>query len=74
MDSNTSQIKYDTAAIIDIINCELVMGENVWLKEPILNKAVLVDKQRRIRGYFITNEISEIERLDTELDILISYE
>jgi hypothetical protein len=55
------------------MNCELVLGESEWLDEPIENKSVLIDKEKRIRGYYILTDIDEIERLDTEIDILINF-
>ena len=55
------------------INCELVLGEDLWLKEPITNKYVLIDSQRRIRGYYEVDNLDDIERLDVELDILLNY-
>ena len=72
--SGENLILIDSTAFTQLINCELVLGEDEWLDKPIANKSVLIDKERRIRGYFIITDISEIERLDTELDILISYE
>ena len=55
------------------INCELVLGEDHWLKEPINDKYVLIDSQRRIRGYYEVDNLDDIERLDVELDILLNY-
>lgn len=57
----------------EFINCELVLGEDHWLKEPITNKYVLIDGQRRIRGYYECDNLDDIERLDVELDILLNY-
>lgn len=56
-----------------ILNCELVLGEDRYLDKSILNKYVLVDSARQIRGYFQVNELDEITRLDMELDILLNY-
>lgn len=36
------------------------------------SKLVLVDKERRIRGFYDPHELKEIDRLNTELDILLS--
>ena len=57
----------------DFINCELVLGEEEWLQEPITNKYVLIDGQRSIRGYYECDNLDDIERLDVELDILFNY-
>ena len=56
-----------------IINCELTMGEDRYLNETPAYKYVLIDKQRRIRGYFQLDNLDEIVRLDMELDILLNY-
>lgn len=58
---------------LQFINCELILGEDRWLQAGIGNKYVLIDNMRRIRGYFDCTQLSEIERLDTELDILLNY-
>lgn len=43
------------------------------INHRILNgKLVLVDQQRRIRGYYDPEELLEIDRLNTELDILLN--
>lgn len=57
----------------EFINCELVLGEDHWLNEPITNKYVLIDGQRKIRGYYECDNLDDIERLDVELDILLNY-
>jgi protein SCO1/2 len=57
----------------ELINCELVLGEDHWLNEPLTNKYVLIDAQRRIRGYYECDNLDDIERLDVELDILLNY-
>ncbi len=60
-------------SFLEFINCQLVLGENRWLNEAIPYKYVLADREARIRGYFSCTELDEIERLDTELDILLNY-
>jgi len=47
-----------------IKNCVL------FLKQPW--KAVLVDKQKRIRGYYAFTSLEETDRLNVELDILLT--
>ena len=61
-------------SFLEFINCQLVLGEDRWLHEAIPFKYVLVDDKARIRGYFMGNRLAEIERLDTELDILLNYD
>jgi len=36
------------------------------------NKMVLVDRTRRIRGYYDASDLKEIDRLNTEIDILFN--
>jgi len=42
----------------------------LFLKKPW--KAVLVDKQKRIRGYYAFNSLEEIDRLKVEVEILLT--
>jgi len=42
----------------------------LFLKEPW--KAVLVDKQKRIRGYYAFTSLEETDRLSVEVDILLA--
>jgi len=70
---NKSSITFTTDKYISFLNCELILGEDHLLKEPIVNKYVLVDDERRIRGYYNCTDLEDIERLDVELDILINY-
>ena len=49
------------------------MGEDRFLDKAIAHKFVLVDTEGQIRGYFMGNDLDEIERLDIELDILLNY-
>jgi protein SCO1 len=58
---------------LHFINCELVLGENKPLTTAVVNKYVLIDTERRIRGYYLVDNLDEIERLDVELDILLNY-
>jgi len=58
---------------LNFINCELILGEDHWLNSGISNKYVLIDSSRKIRGYYDCTQLSEIERLDIELDILLNY-
>jgi protein SCO1/2 len=43
---------------------------NLFLKEPW--KAVLVDKQKQIRGYYAFSSLEETDRLNVEVDILLA--
>ena len=70
---NKSSITFTADKYINFLNCELILGEDHKLKEPIVNKYVLVDDERRIRGYYNCSELDDIERLDVELDILLNY-
>ncbi|MEN8248240.1 MAG: hypothetical protein ABFS32_04865 [Bacteroidota bacterium] len=70
---NNNVISLDSAAYYRTMNCEMILGENQWITEAIPYKFVLIDKERRIRGYFNVLELEEIERLDIELDILLNY-
>ena len=60
----------DIEHLYKIANCSLVLGQEVSISAPIYNQLVLVDAQKRIRGYFNANELKEMDRLDMELDIL----
>jgi len=42
----------------------------LFLKEPW--KAVLVDKQKRIRGYYAFTSLEETDRLHVEVEILLT--
>ena len=43
---------------------------NLLLKEPW--KAVLIDNQKRIRGYYAFNSLEETDRLNVEVEILLA--
>ncbi len=58
------------AHLYEIANCDLVLGQETAITEPIYNKLVLVDKHKQIRGYFNGNEMEDMDRLNIELDIL----
>lgn len=60
----------DEAHLYEIANCSLVLGQEVAISKPVYNQLVLVDAQKRIRGYFNGNELEDMDRLDVELDIL----
>lgn len=72
-DNDFNQIALDSADYSRVMNCEFIMGESKWIDLPIDNRLVLVDTERRIRGYFDVEDIDEIDRLDTELDIMVNY-
>lgn len=60
----------DEAHLYEIVNCGLVLGQEVEISTPIFNQLVLVDINKQIRGYFNGNELEDMDRLDMELDIL----
>ena len=68
-----NNIQLDSATYSQYLNCELIMGEDQFLSEEIPYKFVLVDREGKIRGYFLMNDLDDIERLDIELDILLNY-
>ena len=68
-----SSIGLGETTYLKFINCELVVGEDQWVNEFAPNNYVLVDKEGRIRGYIDSSTLKEIERLDTEVDILLNY-
>jgi protein SCO1/2 len=57
---------------LEIVNCQLLMGEGSGLSEPPKNKLVLVDKFGRIRGYYDGAEFDDMDRLELELKILFA--
>ncbi len=60
----------DDAQLYNIANCSLVLGQKVAITKPVYNQLVLVDAQKRIRGYYNGDELEDMDRLDVELDIL----
>ena len=66
-------LSFDSLSYLHFINCELILGEDHLLKQPIVNKFVLIDSERNIRGYYDCSDLDDIERLDVELDILLNY-
>lgn len=60
----------DEQHLFDVANCSLVLGQDTAILEPIYNRLVLVDRKKRVRGYYNGNELEEMDRLDVELDIL----
>ena len=66
-------VDLDKATYLNFINCELAVGEDNWVNEFTAFNYVLVDIDGRIRGYINTSTLKEIERLDTEVDILLNY-
>ena len=63
----------DENSYLNFINCELALGEDNWIDNGIAFKYVLVDTEGIIRGYIEATTLEEIERLDTEVDILLNY-
>jgi hypothetical protein len=53
-----------------IANCSLVFGQDTAISAPLFNQLVLVDAQKRIRGYYIGSDLDDMDRLDIEIDIL----
>lgn len=68
-----NSIDLDETAYLNFINCELAVGEDKWVNDFTAYNYVLVDKEGRIRGYINSSTLKEIERLDTEVDILLNY-
>lgn len=60
----------DEEQLFSIANCALVLGQDSAISKPIYNKLILVDRQKRIRGYYQGNDLEDMDRLDMELDIL----
>ena len=58
---------------LNVLNCELVMGEDRYLIKHIEHKYILIDSARQIRGYFKLSDLDDIQRLDMELDIVLNY-
>jgi protein SCO1/2 len=60
--------------ILSYARCELQVDleYDMDTKRFINNQLVLCDNQRRIRGYYKINELKEIDRLNTELEILLN--
>jgi len=73
LENGSLTLRFKSDEFLAFINCELVFGEDKWLANSIPFKYALVDTEGSIRGYFATNKLDDIERLDTELDILINY-
>ena len=74
-DSNAGSVSlyFSENEYSNFINCTLILGEDQSLNEAILNKFVLIDDARQIRGYYNCSDLEDIERLDVELDILLNY-
>ncbi len=66
---NTLVVK-DEAQLFKIANCALVIGQDSAISIPLYNQLILVDADKRIRGYYDGNDIEDMDRLDIELDIL----
>ncbi len=64
----------DEAHLYNIANCSLVLGQEIAITSPMYNKLVLVDAQKRIRGYYDGADLEDMDRLDIELDILSKEE
>lgn len=73
VNADTNTIDLDETAFLNFINCELAVGEDKWVNELNVYNYVLVDIEGRIRGYINTSTLKEIERMDTEVDILLNY-
>lgn len=56
--------------LYQLANCALILGQDHSISKPLYNQLVLVDKKKRIRGYYNGNELSDMDRLDIEIDIL----
>ena len=68
----TTHLIEDDSTFLEIINCELLMGEGEILMYPPSDKLVLVDKFGYIRGYYNGAEFDDIDRLEVEIEILFT--
>jgi protein SCO1/2 len=55
---------------VESIRLNQIKKCTLFLKEPW--KAVLVDKQKRIRGYYAFTSLEEMDRLNVEVEILLN--
>jgi len=69
--SNDEYLVLTESELSDMINCQLVLGENKPLREVPRNKIVLIDKNLIIRGYYDAQDLEDMDRLSIELEILI---
>jgi sRNA-binding regulator protein Hfq len=60
----------DKKQLYKIANCALVVGKKSIIHSPVYNQLVLVDKQKRIRGYYKGDDLEDMNRLDIELHVL----
>jgi protein SCO1/2 len=56
---------------LHVADCELIMNGELDAALPLNEKAVLVDSNGQIRGYYQTTELDDLDRLEVELDILL---
>ena len=64
-------IGLESDEFIHVVDCELIMNGELDPELPINEKAVLVDSNGYIRGYYQTTELDDLDRLEVELDILL---
>lgn len=64
-------LKVDQKKLLQIGKCilQVVLEDN-----SLPNQLVLVDRSRRIRGYYQPSKLEEIDRLNTEIGILLKYQ
>lgn len=64
-------IGLESDKFMHVVDCELLMNGELDAELPISEKAILVDSNGQIRGYYQTTELDDLDRLEVELDILI---
>lgn len=68
----------DKSAIFELVRCGFILPvqDRMEDEEDILHsdRLILVDSQRRIRGYYSASEQEEVDRLITEMTILLQEE
>lgn len=62
----------DDTDFLNIINCQLMLGEGINVITPPTHKLVLVDRDGQIRGYYLGSDFEDMDRLDMELKILFT--
>lgn len=67
---NDSQLQIISLESIEPYHLNQIRNCILFLKEPW--KAVLVDKQKRIRGYYAFTNLEETDRLKVEIEILLT--
>ena len=67
----------DHKGVFNFVKCGLLIPAYFNFKEeeknPATGYAVLVDKERRIRGYYVISDREEVDRIITEIGILLKF-